>query len=405
MLEEVEDQIEELTLRVETLFGPDPLFDCITESDDFLSCLSLEDSEDDVEYLYQADRPSLSSGSGYESDHSTMSAVKWQFSSSSSYDISDESSRYERQASARPVTFTLDEAEMHGLSGAFGPASRTAYLDVYPGYLSCSSCYEISRSNACVTDDSDTAVSCTEHRYEGFTRPARRGEFRDVKSSEHRRPGSNTNILRDIVMRDSDLQDGVLRDYNLGDGDMRDRKTVTSERAGSQDLYSSSGHSLRTRTQPCNEPIRPKTMYGLTRAHSRRGPDALPDVSTISPRPSTSVEGSNGEAATNSSSDQEAGRGTKKSHTRKAKGLFRSSAVSPCQEEQTLGRSPALPDRAAHRTNPGSADSGVQSAWCPDPGVSERPLKGLLGDIGMNSRLGTEIRNDTEDTPGPNTRG
>jgi len=117
------------------------------------------------------------------------------------------------------------------------------------------------------------------------------------------------------------------------------------------------------------------------------------------------VEGSNGEAATNSSSDQEAGRGAKKTHARKAKGLFRSSAVSPCQKEQTLGRSPPLPDRAAHRTNPGSADSGVQSAWCLDPGVSERPLKGLLGDISMNSRLGTEIRNDTEDTPEPNTRG
>lgn len=401
-MDEVDDQIEEMTLRVETLFGSDPLIDCISESDDLLSCLSLEDSEEDVEYLYRADSPFMSSGSGYESDHSTMSAMKWQFSSSSSHDISYESSRAEHQAGVRS-----------GIS-----TNYSSHLDIYSreakmkfedrSNLSCSSCYEVSRGNTRSTDGYDTPITCTQHGDEGSARLARRGEFRDISSSENHRPGAcgSTNILRDIVLRDSDLRDGVLRDYNLRDGGVRDRKVSVHSKTSRQDISSTSGHSLHIQRLRIEEPIRPKAMYGLVRGCSLKDSGAFPELSALTPRPGATAEGSDSEAATNSSSDPNAGTRTKKSHSRKSKGLFRSAAVYP-------GPSPSLPHSTAHWTDSGSGDSGVQCVWgpatpalergfvrSPYSDISERPLKGLLGEISMNRRLGTEIRSDADDTPG-----
>ena len=404
VLDEVDDQIEEMTWRVETLFGSDPSMDSMSYSDDFLSCLSLEDSEDDAEYLYRADRPSVSSGSGYESDHSTMSAVRWQFSSSSSHDISDESSRPEQQVSSRPVACSLGGAKVHGISDGFGPGSCSSFLTVEADIARRRT--EASRRNACFIDDSDTPTTCTEHGYEG-----------SIPTATWDIPGTlgNTNVLRDIVLRDSDFHDGVLRDKNWRDDHLRN-STVSSDRAASQNLSSSSGHSLRMRSQPVKEPIKPKAMYGLARGQSLRGPESFPEMGVLSPRPNPSAEGNNSETATNSSSDQEAGVGVKKPHSRKAKGLFRSSAVSPCSEGSGLALSPPLPNRASSQAESGSGDSGVQSAWGPAPSVSERglvgspdsavsdrPLKGLLGDISMNRKLGTEITNDCDDMTRPNS--
>ena len=384
ILDVVEDQIEEMTLRVENVFGSDLFMDCLS--------YSLEDSEDDVEYLYRADRPSVSSGSGYESDHSTMSAVRWQLSSSSSHCISDESSGPEAHTSPRLNTCTWGGAEMYGLSAQ---PHHISHGDArIRSDLSYSSCYEMSRSSDSLYPHGD------------FPHLARW----DINCSESHQPGAydKTNILRDIALRDSDLCDGVLRD-NLRDDNLRDRKisvysTASSDRAASQDLSSSSGNSLPTRAQPEKEPIRPKAMYGRTRAHARKGREAFPNIATLSPRPSTSAQGGNAQAATNNSSDQEAGKRIKRTHSRKGKGLFRSSAVYPCQDGLSLGHSPPLPHSAAHQTNSGYGDS--------DPSVSsqdhkdiEQPLKGLLGDISMNKRLGTEIRNVDDVIPGCITPG
>ena len=404
MLDEVDDQIVEMTWRVETLFGSDPSMDSMSYSDDLLSCLSLDDSDDDAEYLYQAHRPSVSSGSGYESDHSTMSAVRWQFSSSSSYDISDESSRPEQQVSTRPTAGILGGAKMHGISDGYGPGSCSSFLTVEADLARRRT--EASKRNACFIDDSDTTITCTEFPYEG-----------SMHTATCYIPGAlgNTNVLRDIVLRDSDFHDGVLRDKKWRDDHLRD-SVVSSDRAASQNLSSSSGHSLRMRSQPVKEPIKPKAMYGVVRGQSLRGSEAFPEMCVLSPLPNPSTEGSNSETATNSSSDQETGVKAKKSHFRKAKGLFRSSAVSPSSEGSGLARSPPLSNRTVSQADSGSGDSGVQSAWgqassvserglarSPDSKVSDRPLKGLLGDISMNRRLGTEIRNDCDDMPSPNS--
>ncbi|KAJ7375343.1 detection of nodal flow [Desmophyllum pertusum] len=159
VLDEVDDQIQELSLRMDNLMGSD-VFDDRCYSEDMLS---FADSEDDVEYLYQAEQPSPVSGSGYDSDHSNMSAAKWQFSSSSSNDMSDYYGKHqspgpEHQASARPVKFTLGGCELHGLGLA---SSSSGDVAVHPSEKmkfkdnsdrSCSSCYEMGRSNACFTD-------------------------------------------------------------------------------------------------------------------------------------------------------------------------------------------------------------------------------------------------------------
>lgn len=385
VLDELDDQIEEMTWRVRTLFGSDSL-DNLYSSDDLLSCLSLEDSEDDVEYLYRADRQSLSSGSGYESDHSNMSPAKWQFSSSSSHDITDEGSRLDQYS--RPPTFALGGAEVHGL----GQSSCSSVLTVHPCEGELARFDGTSRRKGYFVNDSASPNMSTEHMI-GMDR-----ELWDV-------PGAcgGTNVLRDIVMRDSDLHEGVLRDRYGGDC-----STVSSAKAASQELSSSSGYSFRVRSRPDKEPIKPKAMYGVTRGHSLKGSTAFPELPSLSPRPGTCGEGSNSEGETNSSPKLEAGMRTTRSHSRKGKSLFRSSAVYPCQEGLRLGRSPPLPNRAANRAESGS-DSGVQSAWGLAPSISERGFSmnrdpdGLISDISMNRRLGTEIRNETNDLDTPNT--
>lgn len=447
MLDEVEDQLQELSLRMDNLVGSEAFDDLRYSSDDLLS---FSDRDEDVEYLYQAEQTSPVSSTGYDSDHSNTSAAKWQFSSSSSHDLSDyyhgntpqfrNSDDYYgkylsdpgHQASARPLKFTLGGSDLHGL----GLASSSSHdMAVYSsgetmklgndGEPSCSSCYDMGRNNA------------------GFTYYGEEGLARG--RGDHRSFALRDGGLRDGVLRDGELRGGFLRDGvwhvgDLRDGILRDEDhggSFTSDGVCSQDLSSCSSHSLVKRPDPGNEPIRPKTMYGVARTHARRGHEA----SAL--RPTTAVDGSSSEAAANSSSDQETGRKTKKTHPRRTKGLFRSSAVYPGHEVFALGPSPPLgesrvqaawglapspSERGFRRTSDSHAkpsasergpvrspdslvaeDSELNSpAWglglptSPDPHVPDAPVKGLLGDISMNRRLGTEIIND--DSPESSTR-
>lgn len=463
MLDEVDDQIQELSLRMDNLMGSD-VFDDRCYSEDMLS---FADSEDDVEYLYQAEQPSPVGGSGYDSDHSNMSAAKWQFSSSSSNDMSDYCGKHqspgpEHQASARPVKFTLGGCELHGLGLA---SSSSGDVAVHPSEKmkfkdnsdrSCSSCYEMSRSNACFTD----------HVGEGLL----------TRSTGNQRPFAlRDDVLRDTRLRDAGLRDAALRDGELRGGVLRDgvwyvgdlRGVVHDSFLRDDDLPGKTGvassissdDSFVMRPIPDKEPIKPKAMYGgLSRTHGRRG------VETLAP---DSADSTTTDAATNSSPDQEVGKKTKKSHIRRAKGLFRSSAVYPGHEGFVFGPIPPRPHRTAHRKDSGlntAGESSVQAAWglapsasergflsspdphvintpacsqlpsaseqgfvrspdlhvpgdsafnspawglapltSPDPLVPVTPLKGILGDISMNKRLGTEIPND--DSPASSTSG
>lgn len=336
----VDDQIQEMVERVEGLFGSDLFMDCYTESDD-------EDDDDDVEYLYQADHSSLFCGSGYESDYSAISAAKWQLSSSSSHDVSDEFSRSEQQ-NRLSVRYPFQGAEMYGFS-----SSNPNLLGVNHG----------ERSNLGFSSLSLDAFEQSD-------------DYWDLWHPEERFSYDQTNILRDVALRDSDSRDGVLRDYNSGGDELLERKTSVYSTASS-----SSGCLEALRSEM---PMKPKSMYGLRHGPSLKGSEAFPSVSELVPRPNTSVEG-----------------GRTRSAKSRRKGFFRSSAVHPSQEGASVGHSPPMSQRAAHRVN--VSDSSVQAAWGPAPSVSSparegpgQPLKGLLGDISMNRRLGTEIKNDDE---------
>lgn len=431
-MDEVDDQLQELELRMDNLMGSQAFGDRYSSDD----LLSFSDKDEDVEYLYQAEQTSPVSSTGYDSDHSNTSAAKWQFSSSSSHDLSDnyssrpcgwgnfrdQSDWFGKYRPDKPVKSTPCGRDMNRL----GLASSSSYdMDVYPseevlklrdnGDPSCSSCYEMGRSNS------------------GFTHYGDEGLRDDDLRDGELRGG----VLRDGVWHVGDLHDGVVyasrvRDNILRDEDIPIKTTLggsfSSDVVRSQDLSSCSSHSLAKRPDPDKEPIRPKTMYGATRTHARRGHEAAAQ------RPTTVVDGSSSDAAANSSSDQETGRKTKKSHPRRTKGLFRSSAVYPGQEGFALGPSPPLgesrgqaawglapsaSERGFNRTpdphaKPAASERGpVRSpdpldavedseinspAWIPDPHVpdmpEDAPVKGLLGDISMNKRLGTKITND-----------
>ena len=423
------------------------VFDGRYSSDDLLS---FSDRDEDVEYLYQAEQASPVSSTGYDSDHSNTSAAKWQFSSSSSHDLSDYYGKYQpgrelrdpsdwygkyrpdtgHQASARPVKFTLGGRELRRLGLASSSSHDMAVFHSEEAMKlddpSCSSCYDMGRSNV------------------GFT-------FYGEEGLVHGSGNRQSLALRDDGLRDGELRGGVLRDgvWHVGglrDGDVyasvvRDgilRDQGSSDGACSQDLSSCSSHSLVKRPDPDKEPIRPKTMYGVTRTHARRGHEA----SAL--RPTTAADGSSTDAVANSSSDQEMGKKTKKSHPRRSKGLFRSAAVYPGHEGFALGPCPPLgesrvqaawglapsaSERGFLRTpdsnaKPSSSERGLarspdslvaedsefnSPAWglslptSPDPHVPDPPVKGLVGDISMNRKLGTEIVNDDSpesDTPG-----
>ena len=465
VLDEVQDQLEELSVRMDNLMGSE-LFNDRSSSDDLLS---FSEKEEDVEYLYQTEPTSPVSSTGYDSDHSNTSAAKWQLSSSSSQDLSDYYSKYHpcpgfydptewpsvpgHHASPRPVRFTL---------GSCSSLDMAVYHGEKAGKLedpSSSSCYEMDRNNGLCTDyERGLTPGIGYHRSFGL-------------GDDDLRSGG----LRDGVLRDGELRGGVLRDGVWHVGDMRDsavhasvvrdgilRDECVPGKAGfggsfssdgvcSQDLASCSSHLLLKRPDPDKEPIRPKTMYGAARTHPRRGHEA----SVL--RPGTTTGGSSTETATGSMPDQELRRKTKKSHLRRTKRLFRSSVVYPGHEAFALAPNPPPPHRIAHGKDSGlnaAGGSRAQPAWdlapsplersvlrdpdprakpstsergllrstdplvlddsrsnsptwgiltCPDPHVPDSPVKGLLGDIIMNRTLGTEIIND--DSPETSTPG
>ena len=452
MLDEVQDQLDELSLRMDNLMGSE-LFNDRSSADD----LSFSEREEDVEYLYQAEPTSPVSSTGYDSDHSNTSAAKWQLSSSSSQDLSDYYSKYqpgiydqsqwppgpEHHANPRPVKFTLGSCS--SLDMAVRHSEKAGKLED----PSCSSCYEMDRNNGLVTDYGEKGLA----PYVGNRRSFGLGDD-DLRSGVLHDGELRGGVLRDGVWHVGDMRDGVVHANTMRDGVLRDVFLPDETRASfvgsfssdgvcSQDLSSCSSHSLLKRPDPDKEPIRPKTMYGAARTHPRRGHEA----SAL--RPSTTTGGSSTEAATCNTPDQELRRKTKKSHLRRTKGLFRSSVVYPGHESFALAASPPLPHRMAH-----GKESRTQPAWdiapspsdrgslrdqdplakpstlerglirstdhlvledsrpnsptrglalsaseghvltCPDPHVPDAPMKGLLGDIVMNRRLGTEIIND-----------
>ena len=459
MLDEVQDQLEELSLRMDNLMGSE-LFNDRSCSDDLVS---FSEREEDVEYLYQTEPTSPVSSTGYDSDHSNTSAAKWQLSSSSSQDLSDYYSKYQaypgfcdpsewspgprHHASSRPVKFTL---------GSCSSLDMAVYHGEKPGKLedpSCSSCYEMDRNNGLFTDYGEKGLTSNV----GNRRSFGLGED-DFRSGVLRDGELRGGVLRDGVWHVGDMRDGAAHANIVRDGILRDVSLPDEARASlvgsfssdgvcSQDLSSCSSHSLFKRPDPDQEPIRPKTMYGAARTHPRRGHEA----SAL--RPSTTTGGSSTETATGSTPDQELRRKTKKSHLRRTKGLFRSSVVYPGNEGFALAPSPPFPHRMTHRKESGLnavGGSRAQPAWdlapspsdrgsirkpgphaqpstsekgllrstdplvledsrpnsptwdlaegviltCPDPHVPDASVKGLLGDIIMNRRLGTEIIND-----------
>lgn len=365
VLDELDNQIVELSWRVENLFGDDLSLGGTTPySDDVLSCWSTDNNQDDVEYLYRAtDDPSINSaGSGYESDHSSISAPKSRFPSCSSLDLSRESSRLDQLTGARSNGFPVGEVQIHGHGGDH--SLLTVHANKTRRKRSC--------SNTSLSDESGSLIICAENGCPIVS--SSQGDLSDVPSAY-----KNPNILRSIVLRDSDLHDGVLRDKK-----MRDR-TVSLDDAASKDLLSSSRHSLsRLARRPDKEPIKPKCMYGLVRGHSLLGETAFPELTSLPPCPNTTTgECSLGES-TCSSSDFEVRRKGRKSRSRKCKGVFRSAAVFPTQDGSGLSRSLPQPRCPVWLVDSGSVDSGVQSV--PEPDSSNRPLEGRLGDICMNEQ-------------------
>ena len=460
VLDEVEDQLEELSLRMDNLMGSE-LFSDDPSSGDLLSC---SERDEDVEYLYRAEPTSPVSSTGYDSDDSNTSAAKWQLSSSSSQDLSDYYSKYQpypgfhhpsewspgprHHASTRPVKFTL---------GSCSSLNTSVYHGEKPGKLedpSCSNCYEMDRNNDLFADCREKGLTPNRRSFGLGDDELRSGVLRDGEL----RGG----VLRDGVWHVGDTRDGtvhsaVARDGILRDDSLRDETRASfvgsfcSDGVCSQDLSSRSSHSLLKRLDPDKEPIRPKTMYGAARTHPRRGHEA----SAL--RPNSTAGGSSTETVTGSAPDLELRRKTKKSHLRRTKGLFRNSTVYPGHEGFTLAPSPPLPQRMVHGKDPGlnaAGGSRAQLAWdltpspsdqgsirnshlhakpspseqdllrstdtlvledsrpnsptwgqalstsegavlaCPDPHVPDAPVKGLLGDIIMNRKLGTEIIND-----------
>lgn len=470
MLDEVQDQLDELSVRMDNLMGSE-LFNDRSSVEDLVS---FSEKEEDVEYLYQAEPTSPVSSTGYDSDHSNTSAAKWQLSSSSSQDLSDYYSKYQpysgfydpsecppgpgHHVSSRPVAFTL---------GSCSSLDMAVYHSERAGKRedpSCSSRYEMDRSNGLFT-----------HYGERGLIPAV-GNRRSLGFGDD---GLRPSGLRDGVLCDGELRGGVLRDGVWHVGDVRDGAvhasvvpdgilryeclpgrasfvdSFSSEGVRSQELSSCSSHSLLKRPDPDKEPIRPKTMYGAARTHPRRSHEA----SALHPSTITGGSSTETETAAGSTPDQESSKKTKKSHLRRTKGLFRSSVVYPGHDGFALVPSPP-PHRTAH-----GKDSGLnaQPAWspahspverellrdagpsakpstserdllrstdplvlddsrpnaptrglalsasergtlaCPDPHVPDAPVKGLLGDIIMNRRLGTEIIND--DSPECSTPG
>lgn len=457
MLDEVEDQLDELSLRMDTLMGSE-LLDERAYSDDLLSC---SERDEDVEYLYRAEPTSPVSSTGYDSDDSNTSAAKWQLSSSSSQDLSHYYNKYKpypgfhdpsewppgprHHASTRPVKFTL---------GSCSSLDMSEYHGEKPGKHddpSSSSCYEMDRSSGLFTNCGDKGLTPNRRSFGLGDDHLRSGVLRDGEL----RGG----VLRDGVWHVGDMRDGTVRSAVARDGILRDDflrdetrasfvGSVCSDGVCSQDLSSRSSHSLLKRLDPDKEPIRPKTMYGASRTHPRRGHEA----STLHPNATTG--GSSTETVTGSTPDLGLRRKTKKSHLRRTKGLFRNSAVYPGHEDFALAPSPPLPQRMAHGKDSGlnaAGGSRAQLAWnlaplpsdrssirhsdvhakpstseegllrstdtlvledsrpnspiwgqafsasegglltCPDPHVPDAPVKGLLGDIIMNRKLGTEI--------------
>lgn len=440
MLDEVQVQFEELSLRMGNLMGSEVFDNSERFKDDFLSGT---DSDEDVEYLYQAEPrpvPSAISGSGYESDHSNMSAARWNLSSSSCYDLADchgpnePRSGLVRGTSAIPVMFT---------SGGCKASPSLRKITAYPeeetsrfqgnSNPSCSSSYDMCRSNPSFT-----------LRDDGL----REGALLNTR-------------LRDGVLRGGFLFDGVwhvggLHDSSSRGNDPRDRPDVESaaqsDGAFSRDQSFYSTHVVRPET----EPIMPKNVYSMARTHGRRCREAL------SLHPCADADCSTTEVATSSASELEMGRKDKKSRRRKSKALFRSSAVYPGEEGLSLGPNPPVRGREAHSTDsphlrtkspvhaawglapsasergfikspashayedsrlhaaaqilvPSSPERGFVADPChealedsdsiisareldstasPDPYVPEGPLKGIVGDISMNRPLGTEIFQD-----------
>lgn len=478
MLDEVQDQLDELSLRMDNLMGSE-LFNDRSSSMDLVS---FSEREEDVEYLYQAEQTSPVSSTGYDSDHSNTSAAKWQLSSSSSQDLSEYYSKCQpypgfydpsdwpsgpgHHASARPVKFTLGSCS--SLDMAVYHSEKAVKLEDNKD-PSCSGCYEIDRNNGLFTDYGEKGLTPSIGNRRSFSwgdEELRAGGLRDGVLRDGELRGG---VLRDGVWRVGDLRDGAVHASIVRDSTLRDEYlpgkaslvgSFSSDGVCSQDLSSCSSHSLLKRPDPDKEPIRPKTMYGVTRTHPRRGHEA----SAV--RPSTTAGGSSTETATSSTPDQELRRKTKKSHLRRTKGIFRSSAVYPGHEGFALGPSPPLSHRMAHGKDSGLNTAGgsrVQPAWDlapsasergflrspdphakpsaservllrstdplvledsrpnsptwglalsaseggilanPDPHVPDAPVKGLLGDIIMNRRLGTEIIND--DSPETSTPG
>ena len=359
-MDELDDQIEEMSWRVESLFDDDPCTDSISCSNALLSSWVEDCDQGDVEYLYEAGNdPSVySAGSGYESDHSAMSTSRCYFSSSSSLDIPDERIRHEQFIGAKV--------------GSHGYRGDHSLLTVAPNKTTVKQSYSCSSER----DESGSSINFSG---DGCQNPAcslPQGNMCDL-------PGAceNPNVLRNIVLRDSDLCEGVLRD-----------RTVWLDGETKKDM-SLGAHTLHRD----EEPIKPKVMYGMVRGCSQKGEKAFPELANIAPHMKATTAGDSSEEATCSSSDYELRkRRRSKCHSRRAKGLFRNVAVFPSQEESGISSSPVQPRIPVWELEAGSLSSGIQSAWGQDPRLcsSEQPFEGLLGDICMNSGLGTDIVNN-----------
>ena len=467
VLDEVQDQLDELSVRMDNLMGSE-LFNDRSSVEDLVS---FSGKEEDVEYLYQAEPTSPVSSTGYDSDHSNTSAAKWQLSSSSSQDLSDYYSKYQpysgfydpsewppgpgHHASPRPVTFTLGSCS--SLDMAVYHSERAGKREDH----SCSSCYEMDRSKGRFTHYGERGLipAVGNRRSLGFGDDGLRPSgLRDGVLCDGELRGG---VLRDGVWHVGDMRDGAVHASVVRDGILRDERlpgrasfvdSFSSEEVRSQQFSTCSSHSLLKRPDPDKEPIRPKTMYGAARTHPRRSHEA----SALHPSTITGGSSTETETAAGSTPDQESSKKTKKSHLRRTKGLFRSSVVYPGHDSFALAPSPP-PHRTAHGKDSGlnaAGGSRAQPAWnparspverellrdpgpsakpstserdllrstdplvlddsrpsaptrglalsasvggtlaCPDPHVPDAPVKGLLGDIIMNRRLGTEIIND-----------
>lgn len=359
VLDELDAQIEEMSWRVESLFDDDPCADSISCTNSLLSTWLEDCDQGDVEYLYEAGNdPSVySAGSGYESDHSAMSTSRCYFSSSSSLDIPDERIRHERVIGAKV--------------GSHGYRGDHSLLTVAPNKTTAKQSYSCSSER----DESGSSINFSGDGYESPACSVPQGNLCDL-------PGAceNPNILRNIVVRDSDLREGVLRD-----------RTVWLDGETKKDM-SLGAHTLHRE----KEPIKPKVMYGMVRGCSQKGEKAFPELANIAPHMEATTAAGSSEEASCSSSDYDLRKRRSKCHSRRSKGRFRNVAVFPSQEESGISSSPGQPRIPVWEVEAGSLSSGIQSSWgqAPRPCFSEQPFEGLLGDICMNSRLGTDIVND-----------